>query len=176
MRGMHADVLVCPYLDHYFEKCLTETAFSYGLIQASKASDHHDVDAHFDAHGSLLLGGLTIWGHRSVEHFSKKSANTATYATAENGSDEVGIDTTTSSSGSSGDYAWRSIPQKPGSFYIGNFSAVKHKVAHAVESPECIGLHITAKLHTSIFGMGRNGAAHEPAGYCYNHELGESSA
>ena len=108
-----------------------------------------------------------------MEHFSKKNANTATYATAENVSDEVGIDTTTSSSGSSGDYVWRSIPQKPGSFYIGNFSAVKHKVAHAVESPECIGLHITVTLHTSIFDMGRNGTAHEPAEYWYNHELGK---
>ena len=94
-----------------------------------------------------------------MEHLSK-NAYTATSATAETDSDERGD--TAASSGSSDDDAWRSIPQETGSCYIGNFSAAKHRVAHAGEPLDCQGLHITVTPRTDIFDMWRNGAAHEP--------------
>ena len=64
------------------------------------------------------------------------------------------------------DDAWRSISSEPGSFYIGNFSAAQHRVAHAVEPLDGPGLHITVTLRTDIFDTGRNGAAHEPTTEC----------
>ena len=116
-----------------------------------------------------MLGGLTVWGQRSVEHLSKK-AYTTTSATAETDTDEMGADTA-ASSGSSDDDAWRSIPQEPRSFYMGSFSAAKHRVAHAVEPLDCPGLHITVTLRTDIFDTGRSGAAHEPTTASVNDPL-----
>ena len=80
--------MVSPYMDCFFEQCITHASFSYGLAQAYTASDHYD-NAHFDGDASLLLGGLTVWGQRSVEHHSN-NAYTATSATAETDNDEEG--------------------------------------------------------------------------------------
>ena len=54
---------------HFLETCFMDTAFAYGLIQVRKASDR-DVAEHFDGGASLMHGGLTIWGKRTVEHHS----------------------------------------------------------------------------------------------------------
>ena len=77
--------MVSPYMDCFFEQCITHASFSYGLAQAYTASDHYD-NAHFDGDASLLLGGLSVWGERSVEC-------TTTSATAEADSDEEWVDT-----------------------------------------------------------------------------------
>jgi len=86
-------------------------------------------------------------GHRDVQHRSEKPYNRV-------------VDTAASSPP-----AWQSISQDPGSIYIGNFSAAKHFVSHAVatETPiDGTDVHITVTLRTNIFGTTRKHAGLEP--------------
>ena len=149
-----------PYTDCFFEQTTpTQTIFSYGLIQVYRASDY-DSRAHIDGDASILLGGLTVLGQRSVQHRSEIPYT------------DRGVDTAASSGGSDHDGestskppAWQSIHQEPGSIYIGNFSAAKHFVAHAVatETPlDGTDVHITVTLRTDIFGTTRKHAGLEP--------------
>ncbi len=62
------------------------------------------------------------------------------------------------------DLPCHSIPQEPGSFYIGNFSVANHYVDHAaVAEPPVDGpdVHITVTLRTDIFATGRTHGEHE---------------
>ena len=156
------------HLNYFFDERLAETAFSHGFIQVYKASDYHG-NALFDDDASLLLGGLTVCGQRVVDHLSKK-CDTAT-------SDNEGADTASSSESCGDDEAcWWSIPQEPGSFYIGNYSASKHRVAHAVEPLECpskCSHIITVTLCTDMFNTRREGEELRSAAYgCDTHLRG----
>ena len=155
------DVLVnCDRLDNFLLECLAETAFSHGFIQVFKSSDY-EGSALFDGDASFLRGGLTVCGQRSVEHLSKDAYTTT--------ADKEGVDTAASSGSSGGVDAWRSIPQEPGSLYIGNFSASKHQVAHAVEPLDCpsstCSYVITLTLRTDIFDLERQGEANRATAY-----------
>ena len=134
--------------------------FTYALVQVYRASDY-DSRAHIDGDASIfLLSGLTILGHRAVQHRSEIPYT-----------DRV-VDTAASSGGSGHDgdstskpLAWQSIYQETGAIYIGNFSAAKHFVSHAVatETPlDGTDVHITVTLRTSIFGTTRKHAGLEP--------------
>ena len=154
----------CDHLEYVLLECLAETAFSHGFIQVYKSSDY-EGSALFDGDASFLLGGLTVCGQRSVEHLSKDAYTTT--------ADKEGADTAASSGSSGGVDAWRSIPQEPGSFYIGNFSASQH-VAHAVEplldclSSTCYCSYvITVTLRTDLFYMERRGEANRATAYVY---------
>jgi hypothetical protein len=149
-----------PYTDRFVEQATpTHTIFSYGLIQVYRASDY-DSRAHIDGDASILLGGLTVSGPRSVQHRSE-----IPYA-------DRGVDTAASSGGSDHDgecaskpRAWQSTRQEPGCIYIGNFSEARHFVAHEVATetpPDGTDVHITATLRTGIFGTTRKHAGLEP--------------
>ena len=66
---------------------------------------------HTDGGASVIHAGFTIFGHRVVE--------------VENGN--PGTDSTTA------------LHQRPGSIYVGNFCALKHRVCHSAESGGCYG-------------------------------------
>ena len=73
-----------------------------------KPSERYDP-AHFDGGASLLLGGLTIFGSRHLECMVAASA--------------------------AGEEDWEVLPQRPGSFYVGNLCASWHRVRH-LEQPD----------------------------------------
>ena len=76
--------------------------------------------------------------------------------------DEDGTDTA-HSLGTVDDTAWQGIPQEPGSFFMGNFNAAHHRVAHAEEEPsDGPGVYITVTLRTDVFHTGQSGAEHVP--------------
>ena len=81
---------------HFFATCFSDTAFTYGVLQVMKPSERYDP-AHCDGGASLLHGGLTIFGTRHLE--CKVAASAA------------------------GEEAWEVLPQRPGSFYVGNLCA-----------------------------------------------------
>ena len=62
-----------PIQEVILGKCHKQTPFSYALIEVyQQRLDSYDDNTHFDGDASLLLGGLTVWGTRSVQHQSKK--------------------------------------------------------------------------------------------------------
>ncbi len=75
------------------------------------------------------------------------------------------------------------IPQEPVSFYIGSFSAAKHRLANAMgaepplrrdgggEPGDSTGVHITVTSRTEVFNTGRDGAAHEQTAECVHDPL-----
>ena len=146
------DTITNPYTEYFFEQTLAQTAFSYGLIEVYKASDHCSR-AHIDSDASLLLGGLTVYGQRSVQHISEIPYTSRRFDTAASAgeSDDDGRSASRSP-------PWQGIPQEPGSFYIGNFSVANHYVDHAgVAEPPVDGpdVHVTVTLRTDISATGR---------------------
>ena len=133
------------------EQCNKHTAFSYALIEVyQQRLDNYDDNTHFDGDASLLLGGLTVWGNRSVQHHRKSAYTVANI-------DKGGADTARSL-GAVDDTAWQSIPQEPGSFFMGSFNAAHRRVAHAEKEPsEGPGVHITVTLRTDVFHTGQSG-------------------
>jgi hypothetical protein len=125
---------------HFLDTCFANTAFAYGLLQVSKASDRYDPE-HYDGGASLVHGGLAIWGSRTVEHESTSSL------------------TEIQTLDKSGVVIWNKTPQEPGSFYIGSLCAVKHRVAHRKDAEHLYkrfdssrGVHINVMLRTNVFG------------------------
>ena len=97
--------------------------------------------AHYDGAASLLHAGLTVWGRRRVEIRLQPEAE------------------------------WQRLEQKPGSFYVGNLCAARHKVVHL--PPEDAGplwvdgcsqlggagserVHIAVMLRSNVFASNRS--------------------
>ena len=93
-----------------------------------KPSERYDP-AHFDGGASLLHGGLTILGSRHLECMVAASA-----ASEED---------------------WAVLPQRPGSFYVGNLCAPCHRVRHLEQpGPLCAAagdVHVAVMLRTDVF-------------------------
>ena len=120
---------------HFFNTCFSDTALTYGVLQVMKPSERYDP-AHFDGGASLLHGGLTIFGSRHLECMVAASA-----ASEED---------------------WEVLPQRPGSFYVGNLCAPWHRVRH-FEQPGPIGavagnVHVAVMLRTDVFRAERSRA------------------
>ena len=100
-----------------------------------KPSERYDP-AHFDGGASLLLRGLTIFGSRHLECMVAASA--------------------------AGEEDWEVLPQRPGSFYVGNLCASWHRVRHLEQpGPLCAAagdVHVTVMLHTDVFRAERSRA------------------
>ena len=114
---------------HFFNTCFSDTALKYGLLQAMKPSERYDPE-HVDGGASLLHGGLTIFGSRHLE--CKVAASAAS------------------------EVAWEVLPQRPGSFYVGNLCAPWHRVRHFQEqaAPLCEAAgnaHVTVMFRTDVF-------------------------
>ena len=84
----------------FFSTCFSDTALTYGVIQVMKAGPRYDPE-HFDGGASLLHAGLTIFGTRHVEVKVAESAA-----------------------------CWSELPQRAGSFYMGNMCAARYRVRH----------------------------------------------
>ena len=57
--------------------------------------------------------------------------------------------------------AWEVLPQRPGSFYIGNLTAPWHRVRHTeIAAPFCpaVDVHVAVKLRTDVFRHSRSRA------------------
>ena len=120
---------------HFFNTCFSDTALTYGVLQVMKPSERYDP-AHFDGGASLLHGGLTIFGSRHLECMVAASV-----ASEED---------------------WEVLPQRPGSFYVGNLCAPQHRVRH-FEQPGPIGaaagnVHVAVMLRTDVFRAERSRA------------------
>ena len=111
---------------------------AYAVVQVMRPSERQDV-AHFDVAASLLHAGLTVWGKRGLEVRLAKPAQGALEE-------------------------WKTVPQQPGSFYIGNLCAPWHPVVHlppeqaeplhrSSDSEE--GVHIAAMLRSAVFAEAR---------------------
>ena len=120
---------------HFFNTCFSDTAFTYGVLQVMKPSERYDPE-HFDGGASLLHGGLTILGSRHLE--CKVAASAA------------------------GEEAWEVLPQRPGSFYVGNLCAPCHRVRHLEQAgPLCAAagdVHVVVMLRTDVFRAERSRA------------------
>ena len=118
---------------HFFDTCFSDTALTYGVLQVMKPSERYDP-AHFDGGASLLHGGLTIFGTRHLE--CKVAASAA------------------------GEEAWQVLPQRPGSFYVGNLCAPWHRVRHLGQAgPLCAAagdVHVVVMLRTDVFRAERS--------------------
>ena len=117
---------------HFFNTCFSDTALTYGVLQVMKPSERYDP-AHFDGGASLLHGGLTIFGSRHLE------CRVAASAASEED--------------------WEVLPQRPGSFYVGNLCAPWHRVRH-FEQPGPFGaaagdVHVAVMLRTDVFRVAR---------------------
>ena len=120
---------------HFFSTCFSDTALTYGVLQVMKPSERYDPP-HFDGGASLLHGGLTIFGSRHLE--CKVAASAA------------GVE------------EWQVLPQRPGSFYVGNLCAPYHRVRHFEQpGPLCAAagdVHVTVMLRTDVFRAERSRA------------------
>ena len=100
-----------------------------------KPSKRYDLE-HCDGGASLLHGGLTIFGARHLE--CKVAASAA------------------------GEEAWTVLPQRPGSFYLGNLCAPWHRVRHLEQAgPLCAAagdFHVVVMLRTDVFRAERSRA------------------
>ena len=103
-----------------------------------KPSERYDP-AHFDGGASLLHGGLTIFGSRHLECMVAASAA----GEMASGHPESMED-------------WEVLPQRPGSFYVGNLCASRHRVRH-FEQPAG-DVHVTVMLRTDVFRTERSRA------------------
>ncbi|MCP3892616.1 MAG: hypothetical protein GY702_27630 [Desulfobulbaceae bacterium] len=101
----------------FLQECFTENAFTYVSGMVMKPGEREEA-WHTDGGASVIHAGLTIFGHRTVE-------------VASCGPD--GNNTT-------------ELHQPPGSLYVGNFSALEHRVCHTAESAGCYGDEASAEL------------------------------
>ena len=120
---------------HFFNTCFSDTALTYGVLQVMKPSDRYDP-AHFDGGAPLLHRGLTILGSRHLECMMVVSV-----ASEED---------------------WEVLPQRPGSFYVGNLCAPCHRVGHLEQpGPLCAAagdVHVAVMLRTDVFRAERSRA------------------
>ena len=120
---------------HFFDTCFSDTGLTYGLLQVMKPGERCDPE-HCDGGASLLHGGLTIFGTRHLE--CKVAASAA------------------------GEEAWMVLPQRPGSFYVGNMCAPWHRVRHLEQAgPLCVAagdVHVVVLLRTDVFRAERSRA------------------
>ena len=120
---------------HFFNTCFSDTALTYGLLQVMKPSERYDPE-HVDGGASLLHGGLTIFGSRHLE--CKVAASAAS------------------------EEAWEVLPQRPGSFYVGNLCASWHCVRHLEQAGQlcaAVGdVHVAVMLRTDVFRAERSRA------------------
>ena len=95
-------------------------------IPVMKPSERY-APQHFDGGASLLHGGLAILGSRHLE--CKVAASAA------------------------GEEAWTVLPQRPGSFYVGNLCAPRHRVRHLGQAgPLCAAAgDVHVMLCTDVF-------------------------
>ena len=131
--------------EHVCNSCFSNTALKYGMLQAMKPSERYDPE-HFDGGASLIHGGLTIFGVRHLE--CKVAASSA-------GAGECEV------AASAATEAWEVLPQRPGSFYIGNLTAPWHRVRHTeIAAPFCpaVDVHVAVMLRTDVFRHSRSRA------------------
>ena len=109
-----------------------------------KPSERYDP-AHFDGGASLLHGGLTIFGSRHLECMVAASAAGEMASWHPESMED-----------------WEVLPQRPGSFYVGNLCASWHRVRHLEQpGPLCAAagdVHVTVMLHTDVFRAERSRA------------------
>ena len=100
-----------------------------------KPSERYDPE-HVDGGASLLHGGLTIFGSRHLE--CKVAASAAS------------------------EEAWEVLPQRPGSFYVGNLCAPFHRVRHLEQTgPLCAAagdVQVAVMFRTDVFRAERSRA------------------
>ena len=112
--------------DAFLEEDLADNAFVYASVQFLRVGERQD-GWHTDGGASLLHGGLTVFGSRTLLVNSEGRGCI-------------------------------SLPQKPGSFYVGNLCALEHNVEPCAESAGCYGegppskqVQIAVMLRSDVF-------------------------
>ena len=128
-------------------------------IQFLKPTERVDTE-HYDGGASVLHMGLSLWGRRQVFLHLAAPAENRDKASSSDGNPN------------SLSFEWQETNQRPGSVYLGNFSAVKHQVKHegAYDSNEMYHssrggiFKVAVMIRTSCFSAARARATSSPAG------------
>jgi len=117
----------------FMEEDLADNAFVYASVQFMKIGKRKD-GWHTDGGASLLHASLTLFGSRSVLVKVEKEGGSETIC----------------------------LPQRPGSFYVGNMCAMEHNVAHGSQTEGSFGngpqekrSQVAVMLRTDVFRQAR---------------------
>jgi len=121
--------------NQFMEESFADNAFAYASVQWMRRGERQD-GWHTDGGASLLHAALTIFGSRTLQVKLRDAID---------GADRI-----------------IELPQRPGSFYIGNLCALEHNVVHGAESVGCykpVGQpewQIAVMLRTDVFRAARS--------------------